>query len=65
MALFPYTDPDKRTLDYVSAFLVSLGKDSGDKDLVRLVDTYRSGTASDAKELATAVADRIEALHPV
>ena len=59
------TGPDAQTLDYVSAFLASLGKDAGDRDLIELADAFRAGTSGTVGDLAKAVENRIGELQPV
>ena len=57
--------PDKGTLDYVSAFLASLGKDAGDNELMDLAEDFRNSHPQDADDLAKAVETRIGTLQPV
>lgn len=57
---------DVPTLNYVAAFLASLGADSGDAGLVRLADEVRTMvTSGNTSKLAKQISDRIAVLAPV
>ncbi len=64
------TNPDTATLDYLGGFLASLGKDAGDKALVRLGDMVRGinapgSNSAKPSDLARAVEDRMSDVQAV